>query len=133
MKIERLLQANKNVMAAALLAALILLPLAYYAMSQAVTKVSAENLPFLEKPDPKYQKCLRDAVYMRLHHMDLLLQARNDVVRLGQRGDIRIEKCFECHKNRNTFCNQCHTAANVYLNCFDCHGEPLVLPTNGVK
>ena len=121
MRIENMLRKNKGAVATATLALVLLLPIGYYAMRDAFPR-SAE--PFLEKPDPKYKECVRDIQYMRFHHMDLLKEIRVEVVREGKRGDLSLANCRECHENRGRFCNQCHTAVNLHLDCFGCHNYP---------
>ncbi len=121
MKIESMLKRNRGTVAAATLALVILLPIGYYAARNAF---SGNAEPFLEKPDPKYKECVQDAVYMRLHHMELLKQSRLEYVREGKRSNVTIERCRECHTNRDLFCNQCHYAVNLYLDCFGCHNYP---------
>jgi len=75
----------------------------------------------LERPDPKYDKCVRDTEYMRFHHWELLRGIREDVVRYGIRGDINLNKCKECHTSRERFCDQCHMAVSMTPDCYGCH------------
>jgi hypothetical protein len=83
---------------------------------------SAES--FLEKPDPKYTECIREASYMRFHHWELLRGIREEVVRYGIRSDEGLSRCPECHTSRERFCDQCHNAASVVPDCFGCHYYP---------
>ena len=64
---------------------------------------------------------MRDAAYMRFHHMDLLKEVRGDVIRKGIKGGVTLARCGECHQNRDQFCDKCHEAASVSLDCFGCH------------
>jgi hypothetical protein len=126
MKIENSLRKNKSTVAAAILALVILVPIGYYAIGDAFSR-NAD--PFLEKVDPKHTECVRDIPYMRFHHMDLLKEVREQVVREGNREQITLEKislenCMECHTNRSRFCNQCHNEVNLHLDCFGCHNYP---------
>jgi hypothetical protein len=121
MKIESMLRKNKSTVAMATLALVILLPIGYYAARDAFSR-STE--PFLEKPAPKYKECVRDTLYMRYHHMDLLKEIRDQVVREGKTSKITLENCRECHANRGMFCNQCHNAVNLHPDCFGCHNYP---------
>ena len=121
MRIETMLKKNRNKVAMAILALVILLPIGYYTIRDAFPR-SAE--PFLEKPDPKYKECVRDTLYMRLHHMELLKEIRVQVVREGKRSEIGLANCRGCHTNRGRFCNQCHNAVNLYPDCFGCHNYP---------
>ena len=113
-------------------AAIILLPLGYSVVCSAFSLVGASPEPFLEKPDGKYgEKCIggRDPAYMRFHHMELLKEVREDV-REGRRGEIRLNDCWKCHADpkrqtsRAAFCDRCHNAVNLHLNCFGCHHDP---------
>ena len=121
MKIDSLLRKNKSVVAIAALALVVLLPIAYYGIRDAFSHGSD---PFLEKPDPKHQKCVRDTTYMRFQHMVLLKEIREQVVREGKRNDISLAKCRDCHTNRGRFCDRCHLTVNLYLDCFSCHDYP---------
>jgi quinone-modifying oxidoreductase subunit QmoC len=107
----------------AIIGVLILVPLAYSVVSQMVPK-KADSEVFLERPDPKYKNCVRDTVYMRYHHWELLRGIREEVVRYGIRSDIGLAKCRECHTNREGFCNRCHDAVSMAPDCFDCHYYP---------
>jgi hypothetical protein len=121
MKIENMLRRNKSAFAIATVVLVVLLPVGYYAIRDAFPR-SAE--PFLEKPDPKYKECVRDIAYMRFHHMDLLKEIRVQAVRQGKRGDISLANCRGCHADRSRFCNRCHEAVNLHLDCFGCHNYP---------
>jgi hypothetical protein len=80
---------------------------------------------FLERPDPKYDRCLKETRYMRYHHWELLRGIREDIVRYGQREeDIGLYRCRECHTSRERFCNRCHDAVSLTPDCFDCHYYP---------
>ena len=82
---------------------------------------AAEPEVFLEAPDARWENCLRDAEYMRFHHMDLLKEAREDVMRAGIKGGITLAGCGDCHHNRELFCDRCHEEASVTLDCWGCH------------
>jgi len=104
-------------------------------------------------PEPKVPegKCVEDREYMRAHHMELLNQWRDDVVRQGKK-DYRSQDgtvyemsltrtCLDCHADAGdaetvsagadhparrgpAFCLECHDYANVEVICWDCHLEP---------
>lgn len=76
---------------------------------------------FLEAPDPQWNACVRDATFMRFRHMDLLKEVREEVIREGMKGGITLAGCGDCHHNRDQFCDKCHQAASVHLDCFGCH------------
>ncbi|MEG0460890.1 sulfate reduction electron transfer complex DsrMKJOP subunit DsrJ [Gordonibacter sp.] len=75
--------------------------------------------------------CIEDAEYMRGHHMVMLEQWRDDVVRegdctytssSGQTYEKSLEcTCFSCHSNPDEFCSSCHDYAGVAPYCGDCH------------
>ena len=76
--------------------------------------------------------CVEDTEYMRSHHMQMLDQWRDEVVRggstqyvssTGQVYDKSLDDtCLRCHSNAKDFCTKCHENANVELYCWDCHG-----------
>jgi hypothetical protein len=121
MRIENMLKNNKGAIAAVILALIILLPIGFYAIRDAF---SQNTEPFLEMPDPKYKECVRDTEYMRFHHWVLLKELREKVVREGEKVDVALSDCRDCHSNRERFCNECHNVANVSLDCFGCHYYP---------
>jgi hypothetical protein len=80
-------------------------------------------------------QCVEDAQYMKANHMDLLNRWRDAVVRNGKKMYVSkafgksyemsfTKTCMGCHTNRKTFCDRCHTYANVQPTCWDCHVEP---------
>ena len=96
-------------------------------------------------------RCVEDRQYMRAHHMELLDQWRNAVVREGQKTYVSrasgasyemslTKTCLGCH-SKTKFCDQCHHYANVQsfdlvawsgarqrnekgIECFGCHVAP---------
>ncbi len=103
----------------------LLLPLGYSLVSPLFAQSVDPEQGFLEKPDdPDGEGCVEDTTYMRLHHWELLTQIREEVVRYGKRGDIRLNNCQECHTSRERFCNKCHEAVNLYPECWGCHYYP---------
>ena len=79
---------------------------------------------FLEKVDPKWENCIRDTDEMRFRHMEILKEIRDKVIRHGIRDEVTLAGCGECHVNRARFCDRCHAAASVTLDCFGCHYYP---------
>jgi len=53
--------------------------------------------------------------------MDLLKEAREDVMRAGIKGGITLAGCGDCHHDRELFCDRCHEKASVTLDCWGCH------------
>lgn len=118
---------------------IILIPFVYSVGAWAVSLASPPEDPFLEMPDGRFEECVRDTEYMRFSHMTLLQTARDEAIRLGNRGDVGLSRlkqaatpvsletgaerayCSDCHTSRERFCNQCHTAVNLNLDCFSCH------------
>jgi len=107
-----------------IIAVLILVPLGFSVVSQVSPDNAGPTGDFLERPDPKYQDCVREASYMRFHHWELLRGVREEVVRYGQRSDVGLHRCPECHTSRERFCDQCHNAASLSPDCFGCHYYP---------
>ncbi len=120
----KILNNNTKVIVVAIPILIILFPLGYSVVSYILSQGKRPQ-PFIERPDEKYEKCVRDTTYMRFHHMDLLKGIRDEIVREGKRGEILLNKCRECHTSRERFCSQCHNAVNLHLDCFDCHYYPL--------
>jgi hypothetical protein len=79
-------------------------------------------------------RCVMPAAYMRASHMNLLKDWRETVVRTGERNffspDGRkfrrslTDTCMDCHSNKSTFCDSCHTYMAVKPNCWECHVAP---------
>lgn len=96
------------------------------------------NRPELVLPEGETE-CVEDVDYMLGHHMDLLEEWRNEVVRDGDTEEYtsksgkKYEKSLtktcllQCHVNQQTsqtdFCGKCHEYADVYPTCWDCHVE----------
>lgn len=89
--------------------------------------------PELELPEHETQ-CIEEIEFMSAHHMELLNQWRNAVVRDGETEYTSTSgetytmsltgSCMECHDNRENFCTRCHDYANVAPRCWNCHIEP---------
>ncbi|MBD3258174.1 cytochrome C [candidate division GN15 bacterium] len=89
--------------------------------------------PTLEKA-AMGEDCVRDSAWMTGHHMDLLNEWRNQVVRDGQRFEtlangMVVERslsntCLSCHQSKEQFCDQCHTYLGVEPYCWECHIIP---------
>jgi len=101
---------------------IILAPFGYSLVRPVFTQGSPVDRAFLDIPDEG--ECVRETEYMRFHHMDLLKQTREDVIRRGIRGDITFNGCRECHTYREQFCNKCHDAVTLNVDCFGCHYYP---------
>ena len=92
----------------------------------------ADEVPDIKIVDGAGDQCVESTDYMRAKHMDLLNNWRNDVVRgadrtyvseSGEQFDKSLtDTCLEqCHTNKSTFCDECHTYVNVEPGCWDCH------------
>lgn len=84
-------------------------------------------------------KCVADTEYMKLEHMELLNEWRDDVVRRNDRihetedGRTYIKSlsrtCLGCHQDVDNFCYACHDYTGVKPYCWSCHvDEPGVAP-----
>ena len=122
---KKILHSNRKVLFVVISILVILFPLGYSAAGFIFAKDTGQPRPFLEMPDAKYKKCVKETAYMRFHHMDLLKEIRDDSVREGKTEKITLENCRECHTSRERFCNECHDAVNLHPDCFDCHYYPL--------
>ncbi len=80
-------------------------------------------------------QCVEGKDYMAAHHMDLLDNWRNAVVRdgkmtytskeFGTQHEMSLTRtCLNCHGARADFCDRCHDYANVEPRCWDCHVDP---------
>lgn len=78
--------------------------------------------------------CIAPVPFMRRNHMEILKHDRRVTVHQGVRVEgHRLEDCITCHavKGENGqavpisdsrhFCNRCHGAAAVSIDCFSCH------------
>ena len=113
---------DNNRIAVVVFIAIILAPFGYSMVRPVLTQGSPADDVFLELPDGG--ECVRETSYMRFHHMNLLKDTREDVIRHGIRGEITLGGCRECHTYRGQFCNQCHDAVTLNLDCFGCHYYP---------
>jgi hypothetical protein len=102
----------------------LLIPFGYALVDSATTESEPASKPFLERPDPQYENCVRDTEYMRFHHWELLRGVREDIVRFGKRDNAGLSECRGCHTSRERFCDQCHLSASVLPDCWGCHYYP---------
>lgn len=95
---------------------------------------SAGSQPTLAAPPGGEKTCVESTEYMREHHVELLRQWRDSVVRDGGR-TYRAkdgkeytmslsDTCLRCHSNKEKFCDQCHNYIKVSPKCWDCHVVP---------
>jgi hypothetical protein len=124
MKLSTVLNRENRGVAATVLVILILLPLGFSIVGFVFGGSSEVPEVFLEKADPQWESCVRDAEWMRFRHMDFLKETREDVVRKGIASGVTLSGCGDCHQNRVEFCDKCHEAASVILDCFGCHFYP---------
>ncbi len=87
-----------------------------------------------------HTECVESEEYMRSHHMKMLHDWRDEVVR----GEDHVYKnskgveynksltntCLACHDNPQNFCAKCHQSASVDTYCFDCHNTKPVPGTS---
>lgn len=125
MKLSTALNRENRGIVATILVVIILIP--FVASLVGFVLLRGGDVPgvFLELPDPQYEECVRETSYMRIYHMDLLKSVRDDVIRRGivEEG-ITLSGCGECHTNRDSFCNRCHKAVTLNVDCFGCHYYP---------
>ena len=124
MELSKMLR-NGNTSGVVLISGLIILvPIAYSVARSVIPQRTDVPQVFLERPAAAFQDCVEETSYMRVHHMDLLKQLREEVIRDGIRGELTLEQCARCHTSRERFCDRCHQAASVILDCFGCHYYP---------
>ena len=123
--------ANGRAIVATILVGIILLPVVCSVISSVIAAGAESSEGLYEPPDPDRvgkvspdgYGCVKDTEYMRYHHWELLRGLREDVVRYGRRGDITLNGCWKCHESKSHFCDKCHNAASVILDCFGCHND----------
>lgn len=123
MKLSTALQNKRLGVIVALLIVFMLLPFGFSGVRFASARRDQMPGVFLEMPAAD-TSCVRDTEYMRFRHMDLLKEIREEFIRDGIRGDDSLTNCRDCHTSRERFCNRCHEAASVVLDCFGCHYYP---------
>ncbi len=84
--------------------------------------------------EPGRDQCVKDTEWMKKHHMDLLNDWRDDVVRRSDRVYVTEDgrkfnkslsmTCMDCHSNKEEFCDKCHDYLDVTPYCWTCHVEP---------
>ena len=99
--------------------------------------------PDLELPDDG-SHCVEEKATMAAYHMDLLNRWRDAVVREGKRQytsktygtqfEMSLTKtCMGCHVNRETFCDRCHSYANVKLLALPGQSEATSSTQGGIR
>lgn len=124
MKLSTAFRNRKTTSFVTVAAVVILAPLGYGAIDSLADIGDRGSPTFLDYPDEQYEECVRETTYMRYRHMELLKQTRAEVIRDGIRGEITLSRCRECHTSRERFCNRCHEAASLNVDCFGCHYYP---------
>jgi len=99
---------------------LLALPLLLTAAGRALPR--EVGVPFLEKA--AREGCVEEPAWMRVHHMELLRDLRDTVVRDGRRDGPVLADCASCHRSRERFCDRCHAAVGLDPGCFSCHPWP---------
>ncbi len=77
--------------------------------------------------------CVADPQWMRVNHMKVLFQQRDETVHQGIRdGKYSLKNCIECHASlrdnsvigrADSFCDGCHRYEAVKIDCFECHSS----------
>ena len=115
---------GRNLLLVVLTLVVLFSPLGYSVLSAVLAPRATPSPAFLERPDPEHENCVRETAYMRFHHWELLRSVREEVVRYGERGELGLKKCRECHKSRERFCDRCHGAVSLHPDCWGCHYYP---------
>jgi hypothetical protein len=98
-------------------------------LAGATTKGPGQVLPRTAK------ECVAPIEYMKTSHMKLLLDWRDQAVRLNNREFVAYNgktytrnltaTCLgQCHGAKADFCDRCHNYAAVSATCWDCHLDP---------
>ncbi len=124
MRLSNALRSGNTGRVVAISVLIILLPIGYSVARALIPERADIPSVFLERPVAAFQNCVEETSYMRVHHMDLLKRLREDVIRHGIRDELSLEQCGRCHTSRQRFCDRCHRAAGVHLDCFGCHYYP---------
>lgn len=79
-------------------------------------------------------RCVEPTEFMRKNHMELLLHQRDETVHQGVRTKKHsLVECIACHAEKDSdgkfvsintegqFCQGCHAAVAVDMDCFECH------------
>lgn len=105
------------------------------------------------EPPSTGDECILPTADIRLEHMELLDDWRDEVVREGMRnrgdkmvngevvqGDLEraegypekslTDTCLGCHTNRETFCDRCHEFVGEDPYCWDCHVDSAKAPSS---
>ena len=82
----------------------------------------------------KGEQCVEPTDVMRTSHFEFLLHQRDETVKNGVRTkEHSLKNCVSCHANKDDqghyipvnaegqFCNVCHQATSVSIDCFQCH------------
>jgi hypothetical protein len=79
-------------------------------------------------------QCVAPTPFMRVRHMDLLDDWRDEAVRTDDTIHVssdgkEYEKslsgtCMNCHSNKQEFCDRCHEYVGAEPYCWDCHAQP---------
>jgi hypothetical protein len=95
------------------------------------------DTPAIQKMAEKDRQCVMPTDWMRVNHMQMLVDWRDKVVRTKEKGAANgrdfvspggkkylaslTNTCMDCHSNKEKFCDQCHNYVAVAPNCWGCH------------
>ena len=101
-----------------------------------ITTTQAAPEPELLGQAKTAKKCVLDKYEMRAHHMALLDEWRDSVVRKSDRKytgtnghtfgmslSTGKNSCLGCHEDKTKFCDKCHTYVSVDPYCWECHTD----------
>jgi len=124
MGINKKLNSKVSIIAVIIPVLIIVFPFVYSFFSYGFVQDSQDSKPFLERPDAKFENCVKETDYMRRHHWEVLRAVREEFVRYGKRGEISLHNCKNCHTSRERFCKQCHSEVSMAPDCYGCHYYP---------
>lgn len=93
------------------------------------------NIPQVSVAEAAGTQCVESETWMRAHHMELLNEWRDSVLRdrevyytsktTGKKFEMSLQNtCLKCHSNKEQFCDKCHETVGIKPYCWTCHFDP---------
>ncbi|MET1124223.1 MAG: sulfate reduction electron transfer complex DsrMKJOP subunit DsrJ [Archaeoglobaceae archaeon] len=115
------------------------------AFAAPIYNASAGKLYYYPEPKKPEGECVENGDWMAANHMLLLKEWRYNAIRHGAEGgriyhsftygkefEASTNTCFECHENKEEFCDVCHEYVAVHPECWDCHATPSLVEEKGM-
>jgi hypothetical protein len=138
---KKIFDRNKVIAGLAIFIVLITVPLWKNLGTTVLPPKPSLDTPIIQKLAAKDRKCVMPTDWMRANHMQMLIDWRENVVRVDERNVTTsrgrefvapdgkkylaslTNTCMSCHSNKAQFCDQCHNYVSVVPNCWGCHLE----------